>query len=186
MPELIAEFTNALYKIDRYDSPIITRAQFANLVFINKQTTEMIGPKGSIPETKYGSMLTGTLWASGDIENIGQDLEYIEGVREVMPEVTPNKAMQINMMRFAARVWLDRFSEQEREAAKFGAAVIFGNLFKQSYGDILNPDMHGLNPEVAFLSKQEALEDISNYCFAGVPMSRKEAHDFAVMSRDII
>ena len=87
MPDLVAEYTNALYKIDRYDSPVITRSQFASLVFLNRQSTEMLVPKIIRPETRYGSLLISTVWATETIENIGQDIEYIEGVRNAVQEV---------------------------------------------------------------------------------------------------
>jgi hypothetical protein len=185
MPDLVAEYTKAIYKIDRYDSSVITREQLANLVFLNRQSTEMLVPEFIDPETEYGSMLINTQWVA-DIEDIGQDLDYLEGVREVVQEVSPSKAAHINMMRFAARVWLNRFAAEEKNAAQFGASVIFGNLFEQSYSDITASPNHVLNPEEAYISKQESIENISNYCFAGVPMTRTEAYKYVVMSRDIL
>lgn len=180
--EVLAEFTEAVCKIDRYDSPIISRAQLANLVAINEHVTAMLVPPSISTETAYGELLINNSWAA-DIEDIGQDLDYIEAVREVAGQVSLEKIVQINMMRFASRIWLDRFSEEEKSSAQFAAVIIFGNYFSEALDDIREQALVSVTPEDAYLIKIDGYERISNYCFAGVPMSREEAREYSVMSR---
>lgn len=182
-PQLVGEYVSVLYGVDRLDSSVITNQQLANLCAIKDHATAMLVPTATHYNPRYRSLLENAKWAHQPIENIGQDMDYVEGVREVVPQLSAEKVRAVNMMRFATRVWLDRFSEEERQAAAFSAAIIFGEYFKTSLDSVRLNASCASTPEEAYLSQHEGLEALSTYAFAGIPMSKPEAQTYVIMSR---
>lgn len=182
-PYMVADYISAVYSIDTLGNTVVSRESIADLCAIKEQTSvvlaEFAPSEQSLEYELYRMKLESTAWAYAAVENIGQDRSYIEAAREVAKMLSPEKAQSVNLIRFASRMWLDRFPSHQKDAAMQASSIIFARLMRNELMRIESVcDRNSLSPCTVFERRQRALDSMSDYAFAAMPMGLDEAQSF--------
>ena len=118
----------------------------------------------------FEDILLSTEWVQEVINNPKLSAEMCASVVDFIGNMKPAKKREINTVRLAATIWYTKMSVQEFNLAMQDSQKVFSQLLGDEVLTAAAKIDHAKRPDIAFDTKRRAIQQLSPYAFAGIPM----------------